>query len=225
MITLNRIKKTNFYHHPASRYERLEAATDLAAISGRKVLVLLDEQNLSITAKKLGYRLRYGLLAERINAAADSAEIHIFTATETGDVYSTRQQFKKLGYLTHLKIIRNKCYGKTCDSNIDNHFAFWSGMQARRTIFDIIVLGSGDYGLSGEVAKEIYEQRRNKAMSIMTLSLPGSTSQKLDAETNPNITANLEIGLDMLEPLARSKSQFAAATVSSFRKFRFDNIC
>ena len=35
--------------------EMLEKTTDLAKIRSRSVVFLLDEQNLSVTAKKLGY--------------------------------------------------------------------------------------------------------------------------------------------------------------------------
>lgn len=198
----------------------LERGTDLTAISGRRLLVLLDEQNLSITAKKQGFRLQYDLLARRLRTVAETAELHIFTAVEPWYEAATRQQFKESRYLVHLKTIRDR---RRHDSNIDNLFAFWAGMSALRAEPEILVLGSGDYGLSGELAKEIYEQRRNKAMSIMTLSLPGSTSQDLDAETNPNITANLEIGMDLLKPLANRKRTSAAVTVSSFRWFRFES--
>jgi len=206
------------------RCGRLERGTDLTAISGRRLLVLLDEQNLSITAKKQGFRLQYDLLAKRFRTVAETAELHIFTAVEPWYDAATRKRFEEFGYTVHLKRIRSRQLAngrRQYDSNIDNLFAFWAGISALRAEPEILVLGSGDYGLSGELAKEICEQRRNKAMSVMTLSLPGSTSQDLDAEINPNITANLEIGLDLLNPLTHRKLSSAAVTVSSFRWFRF----
>jgi len=202
----------------------LERGTDLTSVSGRRLLVLLDEQNLSITAKKQGFRLQYDLLAKRFKTVAETAELHIFMAVELWYEATKRQRFEESGYTVHLKRIRSRQFAngrRKCESNIDNLFAFWAGMSALRAEPEILVLGSGDYGLSGELAKETCEQRRNKAMSVMTLSLPGSTSQDLDAETNPNITANLEIGLDLLKPLAKRKLSSAAVTVSSFRWFRF----
>ena len=197
----------------------LESTTDLAAIKGRRVLVLLDEQNLTITAQNLGYVLQYNLLAERIHAAADSAELHIFVAANPDD-HDTKQRFENLGYMVHTKTIRRWHLpdgGQRCNCNVDNLFAFWAGLLAVKNSHDVIVLASGDYGLAGELAEVICEQHGNEPMQIMTLSLPGSTAHALDAHKNQNITANLEIGLDLLKPLSSSVRQFPARALGSYR--------
>ena len=222
MARRNLFKKSNTHSSAASCPLALEKRTVLAAIKDRKVLVLLDEQNLSITARNCGFELQYNLLAKRIRRAARAAELYIFIAADSDD-HEDRKYFEKAGYIVHVKTIRHKRLpngGRCCDSNIDNLFSFCAGSYINKTAWEVIVLGSGDYGLSGEIAQAIRDQRIESSMQIMTLSLPGSTAQALDAHKNPNVTANLEIGLDLLKPLSRSIRQFPARALGSRRTFR-----
>lgn len=184
----------------------LEEATDLSAIEDRRVLALLDEQNLSISARQLGHRLNYRLLAERLRSVAAAADLHLFTDLRENGRWFV-QRLKRQGYTVHLKTIRHIRLadgGWRRDSNIDNLFAFWTGLFAAKAAYDVIVLGSGDYGLAGELAKAIGGVAAVKRPTVMTLSLPGSTAQALDARKNGHIKANLAIGLDVLKPLSYS---------------------
>jgi hypothetical protein len=165
----------------------------------------VDEQNLSIGARDLGYELQHDLLANRLGTAARSAELHLFTAADLDTEVESR--FKNMPYIVHTKAIRRTRLDDgryRSDCNIDNLFSFWVGVLAVKTTFNVIVFGSGDYGLAGELSKEIRSLRRKRSVQIMTLSLPGSTAQDLDSDENPDITANLEIGLDLLKPIAAS---------------------
>lgn len=225
MTPQRQTKNSSLYPPPASKHGLLERKTDLTAIKNRQVLTLLDEQNLSISAQNLGYMLQYNLLAERIHAAADSAELHIFIASDPHDS-TVKQRFEKLGYIVHAKTIRciHLCDGgHRYDCNVDNLFAFWAGLLTVKKSCDVIVLASGDYGLAGELAEAICDQHPNEPIQIMTLSLPGSTAEALDANKNKNIAANLEMGLDLLKPLPSSVRQFPARALSSFRAFRSGN--
>lgn len=200
MYMLN--KKSDMY--PAQRIGcyLLERTTDLSVLNGRRALVLLDEQNLSIGAGNHGFRLDYHLLAMHIRRATSRAGLHIFIASNPCDNFSEKR-FEKFGYRVHVKAIRylsQRDHQRRCDSNIDNLFAFWAGFYSAKTNWDVIISGSGDYGLSGELSIAISGQRRRCRIEIMTLSLPGSTSQELNAANNPAISANLEIGLDVLIP-------------------------
>lgn len=220
MTLQNQITKSSIHLPMVSRRGILESTTDLAAVSGRKVLILLDEQNLSIGARNHGCMLDYGLLAERIHSAASQADLHVFTAVDLHDGRK-KMQFEKIGYRVHVKTIWYTAMNR--NSNIDNLFAFWTGVYSLRTSWDVIVFGSGDYGLSGELSQVVRSQRRRRQIGIMTLSLPGSTSQYLDAQKNQDITANLEIGLDLLRPLCPSTHLFPARAPGGFRAFRSNN--
>jgi len=184
--------------------EMLEKTTDLARIRARKVVFLLDEQNLSITAKKLGYTVKYDQLARRIRDNTKKAELRIFIASDPRS-QAKAKRLKMLGYKVHVKNIRHKLLPngeQRRDCNIDNIFAFWAGYCTQRNGHDVFVLGSGDYGLSGELSQAMHSLLGKRAAEVMTLSLPGSTAQDLDASRNKSISANLEIGLDLLSPLA-----------------------
>jgi hypothetical protein len=217
MARQNRYKATDTHPAGIEWREMLEKTTDLARIRARKVVFLLDEQNLSVTAKKLGYTVQYDQLARHIRANAREAELRIFIATDRRD-QTTVRRLKKLGYKVHVKTIRYKLLpnGEQCrDCNIDNLFAFWAGCCTLRNGHDVIVLGSGDYGLSGEISQAMCSLFGKRATEIMTLSLPGSTAQGLDASRNKSISANLEIGLDLLRPLACVKRQYSVSTTST----------
>lgn len=227
MARPSQLNQLRTYSCSAAWGDRLERTTDLGPIAGRKVLVLLDEQNLTIAARDHGYALPYNLLAKRIRRVTKTAELHIFIAAHQKDGRACKK-LERSGYAVHVKTIRQKRFAngdRRCDSNIDNLFSFWAGLCVPNTACQVIVLGSGDYGLSGEIAQAICAQHRTDSVQIMTLSLPGSTSQDLDAYINRNVTANLEIGLDLMKPLPRLLCQIPAGSVAGSQKFRSGSSC
>jgi len=184
---------------------KLGKTTQLKGIRNRKVLVLIDEQNLSIAVNKRNLMLQYDLLAERIKSAASLAKLHIFIATYKNDE-SRKKQLARMGYVVHVKKARKKYSSngrRDWDSNVDNLYAFWVGLYARKNKYDVMILASGDYGLAGELSRAICTIRQHNSPAIMSLSLPGSTSEGLKAHWNRYIKANLYIGLDLLGPLHR----------------------
>ena len=180
----------------------LNGLTNLKAIRDKKVLILLDEQNLSIAARQLGFDLDFRQLADRIHNITTQAQLHLFAASCSQDQTAT-DWFEAAGYRVHIKVVRYRKDEKgriRCDTNIDNLFAFWAGIKGPSTNCEAIVLASGDYGLAGELAQAIRRQPRRCPVEIMTLSLPGSTAQGLNARRNGHITANMEVGQDVLRP-------------------------
>lgn len=226
MASESQMNESNRNPRGTAHHGMLENKTDLAAIKCGRVFVLLDEQNLSITARSFGYALQYDLLAKRIHVVAQSAELHIFTAAEPHD-RRVKRRFENLGYIVHLKTIRRTRLPdgrQRIDCNVDNLFAFWAGLLVAKNTYDVIVLASGDYGLAGELSEAIYEKRRDDRIKIMTLSLPGSTAQDLDADKNQNIAVNLEVGLDLLKRLRLSDQLSPARTLDSFCVFRSSDL-
>ena len=211
MIRLNRTIQSKPFRPLRNTRVILEKSTKLSHISNKRILVLVDEQNLSISAKKLGFRLQYDMLCEKLKKISKRVRLHIFIASESLDA-KYKKRFETIGYTTHVKIIRylpSTSRRFRSDSNIDNLFAFWAGIFSKRNNYDVLIMASGDFGLSGELASAFRQQKTGKPVQIMTLSLPGSTAQDLDARTNPDITANLEIGLDVLQPQSSLKSKLS----------------
>lgn len=202
------VPKRNLHRPVRSRRNRLplEAATNLHTLNDQSVIACVDEQNLTVGARHLGFRLDYRRLAEQMETAARSVHLHICIAAEPND-QSRQRYFEQFGYITHVKTrrhIRRRWGEVITDCNIDNVLAFWTGFAAATVEQEaVIVIASGDYGLAGELAEAIGKLPRRKSLPVMSLSLPGSTAQDLDATRNPNIAANLEIGRDLLVPISR----------------------
>ncbi len=121
----------------------LEPLTDLSAIRGQSILAFLDEQNLSIGARDLGFCLDYARLARLVRASAREASLHVFVASHPHDQHATRR-LERSGYVVHPKRIRMVRCGNgqvRRESNIDNLFSFWVGMLAGISPYEVIVLG------------------------------------------------------------------------------------
>ena len=103
----------------------------------------------------------------------------------------------------HLRVdpIEETGFGPRRPANVDNLLLLWAGHLISRTrTGDLIVVASGDGDLVLAVVRYVAGLRG--ARDVVTCSLPGSTSQRLDARRNRLILANIEIGLDCLVPLA-----------------------
>jgi len=209
---LHKKYKTTQGTHPALP---LETTTHLEPLRGLRVLGLLDEQNLSLSARDHGYRIPYDLLAQRINGVARTTRLHVFIAADPNNPGRT-EYFERHRYVTHVKVIRRRLLrsgGLQCDANVDNLFAFWTGVSAITARRHVILIASGDYGLAGELSHAIRHLPGGCRPPVMTLSLPGSTAQDLDAARNPDIAANLEIGLDLLIPLTNPSTHVPPPSV------------
>jgi hypothetical protein len=95
MAKQHKFNRLNPHHSAVSRFLTLEKKTVLTAIKGRKVLVLLDEQNLSITARNHGFILQYALLAKHVRKTAREAELYIFIAADRDDGWQPLSELKR----------------------------------------------------------------------------------------------------------------------------------
>jgi len=83
--------------------------------------------------------------------------------------------------------------------NSDNSILLWAGWLAGRMRVDLLVVASGDGSLVCDIAR--FFATCQPACDVVTLSLVGSTSMRLDAGTNPHVRANLSLGHDALRPV------------------------
>jgi hypothetical protein len=169
----------------------------LAALAGRKVLVLADVENLSYGARDLGYKISYRTLADRLRAASRACALHAFFSREAGDE-ARAHYFEARGWVAHqrdIQVVRT-CRGAERLSNSDNLILFTAGVLVSRSDAEAVVVASGDGTLVCELAAAIRALPRRR--QVITLSLAGSTSWRLDAAKNPDIAANIEIGRDCL---------------------------
>jgi hypothetical protein len=175
----------------------IPATGPLDTLTDLYVLVLADDENLRCGARDLGFRLCYGRLAQRLRSSARRCGLHAFFSRQPGDDRRCRY-FRESGWLSHPRDIEavRTCRGTQYLANSDNDLLFAAGILANRGNPEVIVLGSGDGDLVCDLARNLRQLCRSQA--ILTLSLAGSTSSRLEAARNAHIDGNIEIGLDCL---------------------------
>lgn len=177
----------------------------LAALTERRVLVLADVENLSYSAAKhLGQEIAYEILAQRLREAAASCALHAFFSSDRQRTAGQRAYFEARGWTVHqrpIEVVQTHAGAKR-HANIDTLLLFQAGLLCSRGRTDTVVLASGDGDLVCDLAAALAELPTERR--VLTLSLAGSTSWRLNAEHHRSITANLEIGRDCLRPLHRT---------------------
>ncbi len=181
----------------------------LDCLAGRNVLVLLDLENLHYSARDLGYAVDLPGLAKCLLRASRRCMLHAFVSAETADTDTVSRQYGAVGWELHVNPIEEvrTCRGVERLANADNLLLFSAGLLLSRSRADTIVVGSGDGHLVVSLARGIAELPRRRQLA--TLSLAGSTSARLEAGRNRLITANVELGLDMLHLLTSGASCLA----------------
>jgi hypothetical protein len=181
------------------RHGSLPATTGpVDLLCGRKVLVICDVDNLSVGAKEAGYTVSYAKLGRLLRENSQNCELHAFFPVDpkrTGRI----DYFRKRGWTTHTNAVQtlHTCRGRERLSNSDNQILLWSGLLAASSDADMIVVASGDGTLVCDIARFFARSVTNRP--VVTLSLVGSTSARLDASQNADIFANLELGKDVLQ--------------------------
>lgn len=190
-----RIRQLTLSAPPVSEIAAVTAPLD--ALVDRDVLILADDENLRYGARDLGYQLSLSRLAQCLKRHAWRCVLHAFFSREPGDE-SRCQYLRERGWIPHPRDIETvqTHRGIECLANSDNDLLFAAGNLASRGTADVVVLASGDGSLVCDLARNLRQLPR--ARTILTLSLAGSTSYRLDAARNPHIDANVEIGLDCL---------------------------
>lgn len=179
------------------RVEVAYASGPLEMLADKKVLVLADLENWIYSARSLGAKVSFYLLGERLRSASRSCGLHAFFSRKPDD-NSRIIYLMQRGWTPHPNDIEevNTIRGTERRANCDNFLIFSSGVLVSRSDAEVVVIGSGDGRLSGELARAL--RKLPKKRKVLTMSLAGSTAASLNAEDNPYITANIEIGMDCL---------------------------
>lgn len=169
-----------------------------SALARQSVLVLADGENLRYGARDLGYQLSFSRLGERLQDYCYGCELHVFFSREPGDERHC-EYLRGCGWNPHPRDIETvgTHRGIRRLANSDNDLLFAAGILAERSQAEVIVLASGDGTLVCDLSRNL--RQLPGIYTILTLSLAGSTSYRLNAAHNRNIDGNIEIGLDCLE--------------------------
>jgi len=178
----------------------------LSSLLGQRVIVIADAQNLDRGARDLGYKMSWALLGDKIDAAAEWTSRHAILSQHPGDE-RRMNYFCERDWNPHATKIRTVSTRKGLErkSNADFLLSFLAGVLVSRTPADVVVIASGDGDLVEEIAIGIGSLQKDR--SIVTMSLAGSTAQRLNAETSDFISANIEIGKDCFRNLTFRKEE------------------
>jgi len=175
----------------------------LDALQGRHVLVLADVENIKYSARNLGFTAAFHTIAHKLEETGCTTSLHAFFSRPAGDEQLS-QYFTRHGWTPHardIEIVSSPNGPRKC-ANADSLLLFWAGMLVNQSGADVVLILSGDGDLVSELAKAIHTLQ--KKFDVVTMSLAGSTAQRLDARFNGFIQNNIEIGLDCLRPISIS---------------------
>lgn len=185
---------------PARRFAQIAAVTGpLEEFAGSRLVVLGDTENLTYSARDLGYKVSYRSLAALLLGITHSCSLYAFFSREPHEDRRV-EYFVQRGWTPYPNDIHvvDTCKGRQRRANCDNFLLFHAGRLVSRSNADVVCIASGDGALAGDLARAM--RTLPKPRKIVTLSIAGSTSYHLNAAENPFIDANLELGLDCLIP-------------------------
>lgn len=161
-----------------------------------KPVVVLDVENLTASAHKLGLEFDYAELRATFAAFRRRCQFHaVFSRTPLDDRWVS--YFRTCGIEPHprdVKQVRDS-NGLRKTMNSDISLAVLVGVVVASKA-DEVVIATGD----GELATEVSETVKHISprTRIATLGVPGSISARLDAASNPFVDANMLVGRDCL---------------------------
>ena len=195
-----RFKETNRTSSRRPSYTITAFTRPLSILKDEHVLVLADVENLRYSARDLGYRMSFAKLGKLITGHSNEARMHAFFTIPENETYR-ENYFKERGWHAHTDPIEHvKTHrGVIKKANSDMRILYDAGAMVSRSKARVVVLGTGDGDLASALAKGIRSHPTERR--VVTMSLAGSTSWRIDARKNPLFDANIEIGLDCLHPL------------------------
>jgi hypothetical protein len=174
----------------------------LSALKGRRVLTVLDEDNLRISMQHHHQPLSYRRLLARLHGETTRVfPLAVLTAPE-GD--QRREAYLKSRGWNVLAIPRETVLtttGPQLKANADFDLAFELGHLVNTGQFDAVLLGTGDGDLAVAIGRGI--RRRCPQLHLFTLSVAGSASGRLRSRSDlfdGNIVVGRDISRDLRSP-------------------------
>jgi hypothetical protein len=184
----------------------LPRETKLTFSTGR-VLAILDDDNVRISLRKLGFALSYRTLRARLSESAPEVDAWVALSDNDGAVARGRyleQRDWKVVQVPRQTVLHRGV--PTVKANVDHELAFLAGRLSAKDSFDIVLLGTGDGDLAVAVARCL---REYTTASIVTLSVPGCSSHRL---TDPVLfSERLFVGRDLVVPVRRRSAHVPMA--------------
>lgn len=175
----------------------------LAALQGRRALVLLDAENISYSLKP-NADCDYRRLAALLRNQSPTAQLHAFASAAPGPALDyARTYFQQAGWLHHLvpiEVVRD-AGGVRKRANSDAQVHLHGAKLIATCAPDYVVLISGDGDLGCDLARFLNAEAPQAR--FMTLGLPHSFSHRLRVEQNNLVSCNAWLGVDVVVGLPR----------------------
>ncbi|MCA9151945.1 MAG: hypothetical protein KDA92_21730 [Planctomycetales bacterium] len=176
--------------------EIAERTGPLRQLVGRRVLLVADIENLVYSAKNLqGKRINHAALLNKLLAASSKFAAHAVFCTYSDGL---AKYLTHAGYQIHRRHLPPQYLQDETTLNSDNRVSFTVGWMTARLAPEVVVVGTGDGDLGCSIAEDLKHFFHSQPPVVLTLSLAGSTSQRLCADRNRNIDGNIEVGNDCL---------------------------
>ncbi len=174
----------------------IEKTGPMELFIGKKVIIIDDLENTTHSAKDIGFKFSYQKFGQMIRTFARSCAMHSFFTCENPKKDRRSTYLINRGWTPHP--IKIEYHGRRRYSNADNTILCYAGHLIGRSNADVVGIISGDGALGNDIARFVSELPKNR--NVLTISMAGSTSYRLNAINNRYITENVEIGLDCLRP-------------------------
>lgn len=199
-------KARSFYPSRARKVNTHVAKTTgpLHCIRGRNILVLADAENLIYSARNLDAEVSFMALGKLLQNSTRHCVLHAFFSCLPGNT-DRPGYFTRRGWYAHTNDIHKveTHHGISRRANCDNFLLFKAGILISRSKADIVVIASGDGDLTDDLARATGNMGGKR--KVVTLSLAGSTSRRLEAAINVHILNNIEIGWDCMHTKNHSR--------------------
>ena len=163
-----------------------------------QTLFVIDAENLNFSLSKIGYKPDYAAINQRLEAASESLEAHVFMTSADQSLEAKRRYFASVGIAPHLRATTSTLTVGQPNKHInsDNELLLRLGFLCGQRRFDTVVLGTGDGALGCAAANFLAEL--TKPPKVYTLSVQGATSNQLLAGANWLVNGNLALGADLV---------------------------
>jgi len=186
------------FSRPVARpFPALPPGTDFSALRGKRLLALVDEDNLRMALKAYGVRIAYRVFLRHLKAEAQKVSPWVVCTRFEND--DRRDAYLKGCGWNAVAIARETVMtvrGPTRKANADMDLCFVAGYLARGGSFDAVLIGSGDGDLCLSIARGI--KRIPARREVFTLSVPRSTSHRILCANEPGLfDGNIIVGRDI----------------------------
>lgn len=178
----------------------LQGETHMLAMNGKRSLVVCDAENLSYSLHNRGLDVDYAQLSARVLAQCGTgSELHAFATLEEGpQSLCAERYFEDSGWTAHVQPIERVkgVDGVRKRANSDNLMLLVAGLRLGALKPEVVLVLSGDGDLVLDIAR--FTKVVLPQCEVLTLSVPGATSRRLQQGQTSLIAHSAFLGRDVL---------------------------